>query len=447
MHKSVKMFSAITLAVVTAMATSGCVTQNYAEEKPVVDRDVNKEQKAKTRISLALSYLNMGNMAQAKFNLERAKEFAPDLVDVYTAFAHYFEVVGETEQAEESYRKALDIEDDNADTLNNFGVFLCRQQRVSEAETLFKKAIRVPSYLRVAETYENIALCHLKVNDIDKAEHAMERSLAHSPNRATSLLQLAQFKYAKGDYDQAGLYMSRFELATRRFTPQAMALAFKIQQNMGNAEIAENYAKMLINMFPESEQAQSYLEDGLIRIAEDDLAERYHRYVLKTAALSTTGKQTARVKKSVVKSKQQSPQGDASAVVSAATKPVSLPATQDKGKPQNKPPVDNSSSSKTQTAATPVKQQTSPVQPPAINAAAFAVNKQTPKPAVTAVGNQAAASAINVDGPVHIVAKGDNLYRISLKYNITISTLRRWNDLVDENIHVGQVIRLSRPKK
>ncbi|WP_394172602.1 type IV pilus biogenesis/stability protein PilW [Thalassotalea litorea] len=475
MQKSVKIFSAITLGFMTAIATSGCVTQNYAEEKPVVDRAVNDEQKAKTRISLALSYLNMGNMAQAKFNLERARDFAPKSVEVYTAFAHYFEVVGENEQAEDAYRKALDIEDNDADTLNNFGVFLCRQQRVNEAEQYFKAAIRVPSYLRVAQTYENIALCHLKINNFAKAEHALERSLAHNPNRASGLLQLAQFNYAKGDYDQAAMYMSRFELATRRFTPQAMALAFKIQENMGNTEIAKNYANMLINMFPDSAEAVKYLDNGLSVIDEDALAERYHQYILAKSKPVTTTITTAKTKPSSANKPTRKQADDkklnveqapdvVAAVITPASKPSTLPTSRPLPVPQTKPAhatntqvtntlANNSQASNTQTSQP--KTQTPSVA--SVTVVDPNTNKTPAKPPVTvpsvvqppkSAAQQTKVAATNSSaGPVHVVVKGDNLYRISLKYNITISTLRRWNDLVDENIEVGQVLHLSRPKK
>ncbi|TLU66764.1 type IV pilus biogenesis/stability protein PilW [Thalassotalea litorea] len=469
MQKSVKIFSMIALGLIAAIGTSGCVTQNYAEEKPVVDRAVNDKQKAKTRISLALSYLNMGNMAQAKFNLERAKDYAPKSVEVYSAFAHYFEVVGENEQAEEAYRKALDIDDNDADTLNNFGVFLCRQERVNEAENYFKAAIRVPSYLRVAQTYENIALCHLKIDNFTKAEHALERSLAHNPNRASGLQQLAQFNYAKGDYDQAAMYLSRFELATRRFTPQAMALAFKIQNNMGNADIAENYAKMLINMFPESDEALQYLDNGLVRIDEDKLADRYHQFILAkskpissptlTAKSSSTRKAADKPKNTpTLKSQPTAKSGSdvdrqsvknaptvVAAVITPATKPTRLPKPEPVAKADKQTTAkDPATKAQPMTVASVTVVDPSASKPQAKSTITPQPKVKTPKPATP---QPKVTTANTANGPVHVVVKGDNLYRISLKYNITISTLRRWNDLVDENIEVGQALRLSRPKK
>ena len=91
MRKLVQNSGKIALVLIIFSGLNAFVTQNYAEEKPVVDRDYSDDQIARTRISLALGYLKMGNTAQAKFNLEKAKQYSPKLVDVYTAFAHYYE--------------------------------------------------------------------------------------------------------------------------------------------------------------------------------------------------------------------------------------------------------------------------------------------------------------------------------------------------------------------
>ena len=122
--------------VFVASLFSGCVTQNYENDKstPVVQNDVTNNEIAMTRIQLGLGYLKMGNTTQAKLNLEKAKRFSPNLVQVYTAFAHYYDTVGEVELTIEAYEKALSINSQDADTLNNYGVFLCKQARYDDAE-------------------------------------------------------------------------------------------------------------------------------------------------------------------------------------------------------------------------------------------------------------------------------------------------------------------------
>ena len=74
--------------------------------------------------------------------------------------AYYYQQVGEFDQAEDAYRDALRKDNDNADTYNNFGAFLCQINKFDEAEQLLQAAVKRPGYIRVAESYENLAfLC------------------------------------------------------------------------------------------------------------------------------------------------------------------------------------------------------------------------------------------------------------------------------------------------
>ncbi|QBY04982.1 type IV pilus biogenesis/stability protein PilW [Thalassotalea sp. HSM 43] len=455
----------LSLSVFTGLG--GCVTQNFADDTPVVEKDYSDNQLAKTRISLALGYLDMGNTAQAKYNLEKARQFSPDLVDVYTAFAHYYETVGEYEQTEESYLAALELAEDDANTLNNFGVFLCRRGRVEEAEVYFKQAIRVPTYIRVSETYENIALCYLKEPEFDKAEDALRRSILHSPNSASSLMQMAQLQYAKKDYEQAANFLSRFELATRRFTPQAIALSFKVQKNLGNDEIANNYATMLLNMFPESVESKQYLDNELSHISADDMAKDYKKYkLLKSGAkvnkkpivvvnknkqqqLPSDGLRTEKPKvdfsnnklvddATIAKQTGQSIDQNSLVANQASQAQTTAPVT------AAKPKANNNAQLAQNSGATAAVTKPQPVSKPVTQAATPAVTP--PTSAATVPAKPVKIRVADMASPVHVVQKGDNLYQISIKYNITISTLRRWNNLTNEEIQLGQVLRLTKPE-
>ena len=281
-------------SVLLSTVLSGCVTQQFENgEKPVVQNQSNRNDMAATRISLGLGYLRMGNMPQAKQNLEKAKKFAPDMVQVYTAFAHYYETVGEQRLTVEAYEKALLLKSDDADTLNNYGVYLCRQDQITEAEVQFLKAITVPSYILVAKSYENLSSCFLQKNDFEKAEMYLNKAIMHSPSSASTLFQMVRLQYAMGDYKQAKNFEQRFEKVTRRFTSQSLALAFKVYSKLGQRRTAKNYATMLVKMYPQSWEGQQFLLNELELIDADNLAKRYQLTQVKNSP--------AKSKKRVVK--------------------------------------------------------------------------------------------------------------------------------------------------
>ncbi|HTN35448.1 MAG TPA: LysM peptidoglycan-binding domain-containing protein [Arachidicoccus sp.] len=45
----------------------------------------------------------------------------------------------------------------------------------------------------------------------------------------------------------------------------------------------------------------------------------------------------------------------------------------------------------------------------------------------------------------HVVEKGETLYQLSKKFNVSVNDLRDWNNIVGNNIQVGQTLRLGAP--
>jgi type IV pilus assembly protein PilF len=275
MNKAMARYISPALTAVTLSLLSGCVTQSFENNEPIVKTQANRDEMAATRVSLGLGYLKMGDMSQAKLNLEKAKRFSPNLVQVHTAFAHFYETVGENNLAIESFEQALSIKADSADTLNNYGVFLCRQNKVEAAEKQFLKAIAVPSYLLVAQSYENLASCYLESDNFDKAEMYLNKAIFHSPNRTQTLLQMVRLQYAMGNYKESKRFLQKFERNTQRFTADSLALAYKLFWKLGQRRTAGNYANMLVKMYPQSWEAKQYLLNELDFIEADNLARKY----------------------------------------------------------------------------------------------------------------------------------------------------------------------------
>jgi type IV pilus assembly protein PilF len=410
--------------VILCSLLSSCVTQNFDKNKLVIEKSSSNHELAMTRVSLGLGYLKMGNTNQAKYNLEKAKIFGPDLVEVHTAFAHYYETVDEPELTITSYKKALSIKSDDANTLNNYGVFLCRKERYDEAEKQFLTAIQMPSYLLVSESYENLALCQLKAGDFDKAERYLAKAITHSPNSGSALFQMVRLEYAMGNYKEARNYEQKFEKVTRRFKPESLALTFKIYQQLGNQKTARNYGSMLVSMFPDSWEARQYILNGLERIEADDLAERYQQ--------AKVNKLDNKIKKRTVK---LSPNGYS--LVSSVKKEASLL-------------IDNSQSKRSEVDLNVNKDSS-------LEKGVYFADKnvsndelETGAIFITAaekIEKKSVAEVIETAiRAIHVVEKGDNLFSISVQYNIQMETLKRWNNFNDNlKIRIGDEIFISEP--
>nr|WP_294864172.1 LysM peptidoglycan-binding domain-containing protein [uncultured Pseudogulbenkiania sp.] len=60
-------------------------------------------------------------------------------------------------------------------------------------------------------------------------------------------------------------------------------------------------------------------------------------------------------------------------------------------------------------------------------------------------GTAVASSATPAVATTHIVASGDTLYNIARRYNLTVSDLRAFNGLADNDIRLGQTLQLKAP--
>ena len=266
---------AITLS---ALALSGCVTESSynGSNKPVVKNKINNAGAARTRIALALQYLKTGNNSQAKYNLERAAEFAPNLPEVHYSMAYYYQQVGENPLADRAYQKALDIKPDDPNTLNNYGVFLCGIDEYDRATDQFLKAIEIPTYIRVAESYENLALCAIEFDDFENAETYFKQALNHSSQRTSTLISLAALFYAKSDLYKANDILKKHD-DTGRVSSRALMLSYLVKNRMGRIEEAEKVASTLLQTYSTSKEAYAIREQRTRFNEFEMLREKYRK--------------------------------------------------------------------------------------------------------------------------------------------------------------------------
>lgn len=68
----------------------------------------------------------------------------------------------------------------------------------------------------------------------------------------------------------------------------------------------------------------------------------------------------------------------------------------------------------------------------------------TPPAASSSGGSYAPSNApVDVNAATHTVVRGDTVYNIAKRYNITQDNLRSWNNLADNSIGVGQTLRVK----
>ncbi|WP_076410775.1 type IV pilus biogenesis/stability protein PilW [Shewanella sp. UCD-KL12] len=245
--------------VLSTSLLTGCVSQEVysGTETPVAERSFDNVAAARQRAQLGLTYLKKGNSAQAKFNLNKAIEFAPNIEDVNVSMAYYYQTVGELDNAETYYRKAINSSDATGDGMNNFGVFLCQQKKYAESEKVFLKAIKMPAYTRAAASYENLGICSRKAGQLQKAQEYFGMALRYDPRRQVSLIELTEIDVETGDYSNARAQLARYHRVVAE-SAESLTLGIKIEQGLNDLDAARKFGILLLAKFPASVEAKQY---------------------------------------------------------------------------------------------------------------------------------------------------------------------------------------------
>ena len=249
----------ILLLLVACSQLGGCVTERtYAgTDTPVTARKFDRIAAAQERSQLGLAYLRKGDSEQAKINLDKAMEYAPELEQVNVAMAYYFESVGEIQKAEETYDRAIETRDATGDAANNFGVFLCKQGKYDKSERMFLRAIDNRKYSRTASSYENLGICMRKAGSNDKAKRYFTMALKYEPRRRVALLEMAELELASRNFKAAKRMLQQYnKVAT--MSAESLATAIKIENGLGDREAAKRNGVLLLAKFPKSPQAKAY---------------------------------------------------------------------------------------------------------------------------------------------------------------------------------------------
>lgn len=368
------------LILAAIVGLSGCVSeQSYVSDKGVQQVDFDRQQAAKSRVVLGLSYLQQQNFVLAKENLDMAMQHDPSLLAVHAGFAHYYQVINNAQLAKEYFLSALNIEPNNPDTLNNYGSFLCQQGLYLEAKPILLKASNQLGYHKSASSLHNLAMCAYQQKNYVEAIEFFLQSLQHDPANSRVLLQIAQTYYVVGNDEQAWNYYKRFNY-TNQPSAQGWLFGVLLTDSLSMPVQKLEYVSQLERFYNQSKEWQGiqnndYKNHGLIKRREEykslTVADVTRNEVLPGQALNVE----QALPQETVSEKQ---------TISTSAKIIS--------------------------------------------------NKTILTPSIS-----------TIEIPSHVVQAGENLFRISVKYNIQISTLKSWNKLSQDSVNKGQRLYLKNP--
>jgi type IV pilus assembly protein PilF len=246
-------------ALLAALLCAGC---GGTPDRPAPPAEEDKRKVAALNTQLAIEYMKDGDNELALKKLDKALDLAPNDPDVHNAMALLRSRLGQLDEAEKHFRAALRSDPGNSLALNNYGQFLCQQQRFEEGQARFVEAVKNPLYRTPEIALTNAGLCALQAQDAARAEEHFRAALEKNPQLPIALLQMGQFSYEHGDFVGAQRYVARFQAVAPQ-SARSLALGIRVENALGNRDQAASYELALRNRFPDSREAGQLLRGEL----------------------------------------------------------------------------------------------------------------------------------------------------------------------------------------
>ncbi len=234
---------------------AACSSTPYVQK---TDEDASP-QAALLNMQLGTGYLKQGRNDLALEKLQKALQQDPNLASAHHSIAFLYERLGEVDAAYEHYEQALDLAPGNPDVHNTYGAFLCRQNRLQDAEREFLAALDDPLYKTPEAALTNAGVCALHIPDKAKAEAYFRRALVANPRFADALLPLAELSLTHDQPLQARAYLQRYAQVAKH-TPASLWVGIRTERMLGDKDAVSSYALLLKGDFVDSEEAKLFLE-------------------------------------------------------------------------------------------------------------------------------------------------------------------------------------------
>ena len=256
MNKLIKLLKLTLMSCIAVVVFSGCAAQNTGKTGKAVSQ-VNTTKALELHIQLANGYIDKGNRESARHHLRKAADISKNSPEATEALARLYQLEGEPELAEKTFKKALQLKKHFTLANNNYGVFLFGAKRYEEALGQFEIAASDLDYDGRASALVNVGRTSLLLGKNERAKAAFEHASVLDRGIPDPHIELAEMNFLQQDYAEAKRYLDRYQ-ALGQQSARALLLGIRLERIFGNKDKEASYVLVLKNRFPYSKEYLEY---------------------------------------------------------------------------------------------------------------------------------------------------------------------------------------------
>lgn len=243
--------SLVLLAMLQAACNSSAPPRSEAYSGPVeqaVSRQAETSeirQRAKVHAELGRLYMEQGNYAVALEEARKALEADSAYAPAHNLNAVVHMALRKNDQADASFRSALNLAPNDPEINNDYGWFLCQSDKPQEAIPYFRAAIGNPLYQTPGRALTNAGLCARSAGDDRQAEEFLSRVLRLERTNLVALYHLADINYRSNRLMDARQRINDLHAQLTEPTAESAWLGLRIERKLGDRENEARYTGLL----------------------------------------------------------------------------------------------------------------------------------------------------------------------------------------------------------
>ena len=178
-----------------------------AEPNGVIQPEGGSQARSNYRLGVEL-YKN-GKLQQAEQKFRKAVELQPDFSEALNDLGVILDRLGRHEEALESFRRAARCDPKNVEAGYNYAVSLLNRGAYKEAQSEFERVIHLSP--RMSKAHDQLGRVYARMGDAHSARIQFEQAISMDPQNADARYSLAQLLRKAGDTSGAAGQLSEFE--------------------------------------------------------------------------------------------------------------------------------------------------------------------------------------------------------------------------------------------
>ena len=219
--------------------------------------ETDQRRRARIRLELAAAYYTRGDLKTALDEVKQVLVIDDAFSDAMELRGLIYDLLGEPQLAEESFRRAAQMDPRNGSVLHNHGWYLCRKQRFLEADSLFDRALLLPSSVATSKTMLVKGVCQMRNGRMAEAEKTLARAYEQDPSNPAAAFNLARALYINGNFERARFYIRRVNNVPEQANPESLWLGIRIAHKLHNLGEREELVTSLRSKFPNAREVNA----------------------------------------------------------------------------------------------------------------------------------------------------------------------------------------------